>query len=176
MFFIQFISDQHRRLTLLAVVVWLNSFASAAALEQNELDANRALWDSYNILNYDYVMHWATRRDAIRPALVSVRGGIIVAVKSDSPVPYSPQSFLTIEESFDKLQLALDSNAFQVDAQFDHLLGFPSFVNIDRHELVADEEERYSASELFVVAEPGSSIMCMLTLTFLGCSRRRRGT
>jgi len=158
---------------LLSVLACLILPAAALAFEQSELDANRALWNSHGISDYDYVMQWLCRCvPGNRAALVSVRGETIVSVVyQDTRSTADPRFFLTIEQSFDKLQHALDANADGITAEFHPFLGYPRFVAIDHSRMIADEEQSYRASDLTVIPEPSALMLGFLALAAMGIIR-----
>ena len=149
---------------------------TALALEQNELDTHRAEWNSHNISDYDYIMRWGSRRDlGTDPALVSVRKDTIVAaVDPDTLTPYNPHDFLTINQSFDVLQHALDVSALEIMADFDAFLGYPRFVRIVYR--VPDDVDFYRADNLLIVPEPSGATLLALALLAMGVTKRACGS
>jgi hypothetical protein len=150
--------------------------AAALALEQSELDANRALWDSHNITSYDY----QAQRDcfctpeAVRPAIVSVRMDAITSVVDAQTLEArSPADFLTINTMFDRLQQAINSDDLVIDAQFDSTLGHLRFFRID-HPILADDDYSWTVQNLNVVPEPGSLSLGFITLAICAAQFRTR--
>jgi hypothetical protein len=159
------------------IAVFMTPAAAALALDQSELDANRALWDSYNITNYDYQGHLNCfcTPESVRSAIVSVRmDSIVSVVDAQTLVPRSPADFLTVDTMFDRLQQALNSDGLIIDAQFDSTLGHPRFFRIDEP-ILADDDYAWTIEKLTVVPEPGS--LALGILAFGACctaSRHRR--
>jgi hypothetical protein len=138
---------------------------AALALTQGELDASRNVWNANGSDDYDYFMQrdCFCFEDYIRPGLVEVRAGAISAVTdADTLQPLDPQFFLTVDELFDVLQSAIDAPAFEIQAQFDNTLGYPTSIFIDEVENIADEEVAYVARDLTLVPEPTSLVLAIL--------------
>lgn len=148
------------------VAAFLIPAAAALALDQTELDANRALWDSHNITSYDYraQLDCFCTPESVRPAIVSVRMDAIASVVDAQTLePRGPADFLTIDAMFDRLQQALNSDDPVIDAQFDSTLGHPSFFRID-HPILADDDYSWTVENLTVVPEPGGMALVLITL------------
>jgi hypothetical protein len=89
----------------------------------------------------------------IRPGLVQVRSDAITAVTdAETLQPLDPQFFLTVDGLFDELQRAIDLPAFDIQAQFDSTLGYPTNFGIDFIQGVADDEIFYTARDLHILA------------------------
>jgi hypothetical protein len=64
-----------------------------------------------------------------------------IYVETELPVPANLRSHLTtIDGLFDKIQDAIDDNAFMIHVEYDTELGYPRSIAIDYDEHVADEE------------------------------------
>lgn len=137
---------------------WLlvSGFAlESLALTQAELDAGRNLWNSFGSDDYDYFMQRSCFcfGDFVRPGLVEVRSGAITSVTdADTFQPLDPQFFLTVDGLFGELQNAIDTSAFNIQAQFDNALGYPTSFSIDYIQNVADDEIAYTAADVHFVA------------------------
>ena len=73
---------------------------------------------------------------------------------------------------FDKMQLALETSGIQVDADFDSLLGFPSFFRID-NPMLGDDEFAYTVQSLAVVPEPSTLLLALMAVVSLSTHRRK---
>jgi uncharacterized protein DUF6174 len=148
-------------LARLFAIALLYPAADARALDLNELNAHRAAWNSHNVSDYNYIMQWQCRCSTNAPALVSVRSNTIVSVvNANTFEPLPNESFLTIDESFDRLQEALPQLNRIVNAEFDPLLDYPRFVSID-NPMLADEEVIYRADNLAAVPEPTGVVLAL---------------
>ena len=149
--------------------------ATAFALDQTDLDTNRSLWDSQSASDYDYFLQRSCFcfPDTRRPGLVSVRSGVItMVIDAETSAMLDPQSFLRVDELFDTLQDAIDTNAFEINSQFDNILGYPRSFSIDYFAMIADDEIYYTARDLVVVPEPASGLLMLLGLVAV-CQRCR---
>ncbi|HEY3393295.1 MAG TPA: DUF6174 domain-containing protein [Lacipirellulaceae bacterium] len=156
------------------VAAFLTPAATALALDQPELDANRALWDSHNITNYDFQaqVECFCPPDLVRPAVVSVRmDSIASVVDAQTFEPRNPADYLTIDAMFDRLQQALNSDDLVIDAQFDSTLGHPSFFRIDEP-ILADDEYSWTVEKLTVVLEPGGLALGLVAFAVLAGALR----
>jgi hypothetical protein len=147
----------------------------AAQLTQIDLDANRSLWESSNISNYDFVLSIGCFCDPqeVRPGIVSVRSDLIVSViDAQTHEPRSHGNFLTIDNLFDRAQVALNSGDIQIDAEFDSTLGFPRLLRTDDL-LLGDDDVTYTINSLTVVPEPSAQLIG-LSLFIIGMKRKSR--
>jgi hypothetical protein len=163
-------------LSYLAIVLLFHSLtpSAAIALDQPELDLNRALWNSFNISNYDFILGRSCFCDpvTIRPGLVMVRMDAIAAVvDAVTHEPRNPQDFFTIDASFDLLQQSLNTPDIVVTAEFDLQFGYPREFGFDIPQL-ADDEIIYEISALRIVPEPATSALNVVALVTLGTLRR----
>jgi hypothetical protein len=156
------------------VAAWVPPAAAALALDQAELDANRTLWDSHNITSYDFRAQLGCfcPPELVRPAIVSVRMDAIASVVDAQTLePRSPADFLTIDAMFDRLQQALNSDDLVIDAQFNSILGHPSFFRID-HPILADDDYSWTVENLTVVPEPNGAALGLVAFAVLAGALR----
>ena len=148
----------------------------AFALDQTELDSNRALWNSFNTSDYDFILGRSCFCDPVtlRPGLVMVRADAIFAVvDAVTHEPRNPQNFFTIDKSFDRIQESLNTPDTVVTAEFDPHLGYPRMFGFDIPQL-ADDEIIYTISALQIVPEPAASTSVAIALAMLSSCRRVR--
>lgn len=93
-----------------------------------------------------------------RPMTVFERNGEITRATyadTNEPVPDNVRNSLqTVDQRFAQLQNAYDNGAATVNVEYDAQFGFPTSVFIDQSEMIADEEVRYSITNLGI-ALPG---------------------
>lgn len=165
---------------LLAALIAAGSPGRALALDQLELDANRALWDLQGISNYDFLMQTICfcLPEVTRPGVVSVRSGAITSViDAETSEERDPGSFLTVDGLFDVLQEALDQEADWILAEFDGASGYPHSIDVDYSLGASDDELSYRARGLVVVPEAGgrtAGLAAWLALGALWRSARHR--
>jgi hypothetical protein len=170
--------DRRRTLFMVAclfVLAIFHSSMAAASLTQSELDAQRAVWSSHNITDYDFIMQrqCLCTDDVVRPGIVAVRGDAILAVTDEETLaPLDPQYFFTIDGLFDLLQHGVDLNADDITANFHAQLGYPSFMRIDYDLGIADEEDIILARDLTIVPEPGFTLYGLLAAAAIGWFHR----
>ena len=167
-----------RRLFMVASVLaiaLIYSSKAAGSLTQSELDAQRALWASHNVSDYDFIMQRQCLciGDIVRPGVVAVRSDAILSVTDEETLaPLDPQYFFTINGLFDRLQHGLDVDADDIVVSFHSPLGYPTFMRIDYDAIVADEEDIFTARDLAVVPEPGSALLGLLAAVAIRCCHR----
>jgi hypothetical protein len=119
--------------------------------ERERLEQARAQWRSQGLSDYRFTFRRICfcAPSATEPAEVTVRGGVIVSVRSVADgSPVDPQFYFTIEGLFGLLSDAIDAGAAQVRADYDPGRGHPTSGYIDRNEMIADEELGFTATDL----------------------------
>lgn len=143
----------HSAATAAGLVLLLAACLPTATTEHNELERNRARWDSRAPAAYEFVFRRSCECLPEQTALmrVTVRGGEVESVvdvqsgEEVSPATYRP---MTIDQIFAEIEKALNSRAHLVEVSYDPELGYPAAVFIDHHETMVDDEFSYTASEL----------------------------
>ncbi len=121
---------------------------------QDELDAARARWESFNPENYSFQFNWQCFciQEFVARVTVTVRNGAVTEViRVEDGQPVSEQfsdDFVTVDALFDRIQEAIDQGAASIRAQFDPASGLPEEVFIDRNFMIADEEIGWNAGDL----------------------------
>lgn len=120
---------------------------------QEQLDDMRALWKAQWTRNYTMVQQlWCfCTTDFTRPIKVTISNGRIKQStanyynwrKESVPVLNWPTLF-TVEWFFDLIQDAIDQGVASIDVEFDGQRWYPTKINIDFNELIADEEKYYT--------------------------------
>ena len=126
------------------------------SLTQDELDANRDLWELHDVDSYDFVLQRICHclEDARRPGRVKVRGGVITAVfDPETNRLLNPNRYLTVDSLFNELQDAIHRPADGIRTQFDPTFGFPWNLNIDFDWGIADEELIYVARDFELLGD-----------------------
>ena len=110
------------------------------------VDQARALWESQNPRSYHFRLRytvWEPKKVEYE-ALVSVKNGqkrVYQVTQGGRPTSdYDPNDFPTIEELFDRLELAVFRAARQVQVQYDPQRGFPVRCLIDDHQFGVSDE------------------------------------
>lgn len=85
--------------------------------------------------------------DHLGPFQVEVENGVVVfATRDGEAVPLD--RVLTVEDLFDLLEEAYDTDAERVDVEYDAAFGFPTSLYIDQSRGIADEEIGYTVTDL----------------------------
>jgi hypothetical protein len=158
----------------IAVLSFTLTPSVASALDLAEIESRRALWQSQNIADYDFVLGRSCfcDPDFTRPGLVMVRMNSIVAVfDAQTHEPRRLQDFFTIDAAFDSLR---DSLLFQpttlVIAEFDPQLGYPRRIRFDDPGLF-DDDITFGIFDFRVVPEPASLVLIVSAVAT--CTARR---
>ena len=108
------------------------------ASERADLAANRALWESLGISDYNLTTLLTCFCIDVAPVTVEVRGGVVSGV-----IPADAPSFnvLTVEDLFNKLSAAIDVPVDSLRVTYDPATGIPLDLRIDQDFGIADEEE-----------------------------------
>jgi hypothetical protein len=134
-------------------------------LTQTELDMNRNLWNAQGVDDYTFFVRRSCfcLPELTRPAWVDVRNDVITNVTdAETLQSLEVHSFPSIDDLFGELQSALDLPAYLIQAQFQASLGYPTFINIDREEILADDVTSYVVRDLTVVPEPTSLLLGLI--------------
>ena len=124
------------------------------AVEQQRLDDNEAKWDSYSG-DGGYVMtltnncycppEWRgpfqvtvnSTGDAISAVYVEGSQADLLGTSASSN---RLRGMITIDSAFDKIQQALDQDAYDLEVTYDMTAGYPTAISIDWDVMIADEE------------------------------------
>jgi hypothetical protein len=128
------------------------------AQNTRELNRNRQLWNSKNILNYRYTYSNGCFciPEARGPVVIEVRNGVttsITSVATGQPVsnPEFFERYNTIPKLFDVVGEAIAQKADRIDARYDGQFGYPIQINIDYSFQQADEEVFISIENFQVI-------------------------
>ena len=141
---------QSLRLLLLSSLV-----ACTPSTAQSELDDARAKWDREDPGAYQFKFSRSCECDpeVFREKLVTVSGDMITGAMytdDNTAVPTTAYSaIMTVRGSFDRIQDAIDEDAYSIHVTYDPTLGYPSRVSIDYSLDIADEEFSAHTDELY---------------------------
>jgi hypothetical protein len=164
------------RLNFFALVLFSLSLTpgAAVALDLAELELNRALWNSHNISDYDFILGRSCFCDPlfVRPGLVMVRqDAISTVIDAETHEPRRLGDFFTIDAAFDSLRDSFHSQSITiVTAEFDPQLGYPRRIRYDEPELF-DDDITYGILAFRVVPEPASVFLALIALATLRVRR-----
>jgi len=159
-----FINMNSHRFSALAVGAVSLAFVYGCAIfdvdtgtPQENLDANRAVWNASGIA--DYSMRFQRLCSYCDPdwlvsVKVTVTGGTVVeAVDWDTgnPAPFEPWAYYTVSDLFDLIQNAIVKNAVELRVRYDAELGFPADVNIDVSRIQLSDDFRSEVRSLTAI-------------------------
>jgi hypothetical protein len=122
-------------------------------LIQQDLNSYRRLWDDSLMVDYDYTSQVSCfcMPSFTTPKHVEVRAGEIVSTTNMKTHDFS-EEFVSLTESFDNVQVAIDNRYYRIDITFNRALGYPSSYSYDINPGMADEEQ---SVEIFDVINMG---------------------
>lgn len=125
-----------------------------AGLQQAELDAALAKWESQGIDTYEYRFSNACEclPETSGPIIITVFNDEVTAVRRpDDAAGLPPRDggpAPTIPELFETVQSAIVEGADSITVEYDEEFGFPTQLTIDWDAGLADEETIYTAEDL----------------------------
>jgi hypothetical protein len=123
-------------------------------LQQAELDAAKANWESQGIETYEYRFSNACEclPETSGPIIITVFDGEVTGVRRpDDAAGFPPRNggpTPTIPELFETVQSAIDEGADSITVEYDAETGLPKAIVIDWDAGLADEETSYTAGDL----------------------------
>jgi Family of unknown function (DUF6174) len=125
----------------------MTQLAASNNLNLRRLKFNRNLWNQQNISNYRYTLSNSCFciPEARGPVVIEVRNGQTTSITSVATglTVANPEFFRqynTVPKLFNVIKDAIDRNAFSLNVQYNHRLGYPTQINIDYSSQLADEE------------------------------------
>ena len=125
-----------------------------------ELDTAEKLWKDQGLKNYDFTLerHCFCPEDWRGPVNIEVRGGAAVSVTYVSNGLAVTEGKFDNADTIDKLFTMLedayagkgdfDQIADSIDVTYDAQMGYPTYLFIDVSQLMADEEQGYTVTNL----------------------------
>ncbi|MBE9205146.1 hypothetical protein IQ244_01060 [Nostoc sp. LEGE 06077] len=119
-----------------------------------QLKVNRQLWNQQRLANYRFTFSRSCfcLPKATQPVVITVRNGqvaSITAVNNNEPVDAELfQQYNTIPKLFGIIDDAITRKASSLTVKYDPQLGYPTQINIDYNQQVADEELFLTISNL----------------------------
>ncbi|CAB9520961.1 expressed unknown protein [Seminavis robusta] len=92
---------------------------------QNDLNRERAKWESMGIINYDYKHQVFGDTSAVYPLSTQVRGGGVVSYVDGNNQPITWLKPVTLGSWFGFIQTHMDSGARSIQVSYDPTRGFP---------------------------------------------------
>ncbi|WP_315789158.1 DUF6174 domain-containing protein [Fischerella sp. JS2] len=111
-----------------------------------QLQKNRQLWNQQKLSHYRYTFRRSCfcAPKATEPAVIEVRNGKVVSItdaNTGKPVGSEIfQKYNSIPKLFDVIQNAIARNASSLTVKYNPKLGYPTQINIDYDQQMADEE------------------------------------
>lgn len=121
------------------------------------LDENRTKWKTAAAQRYQFRFQRSCfcLPDYTRAVHLTVNDSRVEAAEfADTNEAVDPEHFgryETVEALFELIAEAIEGGAARIDAEFDGELGYPVNLYIDRHLMMADEEQGFEAGELVIL-------------------------
>lgn len=118
-----------------------------------DLERAAALWAGQDLASYTYVFDQSCFCGFTGPVRLTVTDGAVVAAQSlpgssDPDTAQDPTWFPTIDELFDRLRSAVESDPVVFLVTYDSILGFPASASVDISEQIADEEYAFEVRDV----------------------------
>jgi hypothetical protein len=126
--------------------------AACKSVVPSEFTKNEKLWDSKNLLDYNFTLqrNCFCPEDRRGPVDIQVRNGIPTSIVYPATGAAANADFFsdvdTVDEIMAILKKAYTDKAARVDVTYDAVNGFPLTIYIDVSELMADEEQGYNVT------------------------------
>lgn len=120
----------------------------------NQLVAARMRWEQGEPQAYRYIVRLSCFCGDVRPVEVHVVNGTVVAVRdpaTNESLPLTDHRARPVEGLFDVIQDAIGSDAHMLKTTYDPVLGFPTAIEIDYAERMADDEMYWTATGFTVL-------------------------
>lgn len=143
------LSEAQADLAMLEEEQPMSEDAEAAQLQQN-----RQKWAQQNLESYRYTLQVGCfcPPEVRQPVVVEVRNGkvaSIAAVESGKSVnPEYFQDYDSVAKLFEIVEDAIAQDAYRLDIAYDETLGYPTQINIDYNQYMADEERYLTIKNL----------------------------
>lgn len=134
--------------------------------EYNRLYRNRELWYSYagseeNNYDMEFERRCYCPWDYLGPFLMKVREGEVSggSYKDDGEVitdAYFLEAFLNVEKAFELIETTLDNGYHRFEVEYNETAGYPSYIYIDYHHMIADDEIEYNIRNVMLKDDPTS--------------------
>jgi hypothetical protein len=117
------------------------------------LDEARQLWRESGVVDYEVTaqMTCYCPQDLVQPIRLAVEGGKVVSSEGlEQPLENLTREGaqrLTVEGLFRFVAEAERREAQTLEVTYDPRYGFPTFINYDGHEMIADDERQYRLSD-----------------------------
>ena len=137
--------------TGIQLVILSSVVLPGVSLADDELAANRSVWEAASIASYEYRYEKTCdcHRDTPAETIVTVENGLIVGVRYDrddylEEIPVAEGNyrwFRSIDDLFDLVEAAMGSAA-TLRVTYEPALGYPAYIYIDYdHAMVGEEVE-----------------------------------
>ncbi|HJS18427.1 MAG TPA: DUF6174 domain-containing protein [Anaerolineales bacterium] len=147
-----------RKILFILMAVVLTACASVGAAS-SEFDQAQDKWQEADISHYSFELTYSCfcAFTSDMPLIIEVQDGEIVSMEYKNGNEIDPASYelfekyATINRIFAELEMALNGGADSVTVTYDETYGYPTQVNIDFDQQVADEEIYLTISNLEVL-------------------------
>lgn len=140
------------RLAVLLLVALGPGACSEAAAPVTNLEIAAARWAREGALDYQFVLDRVCECLVTGPVLVTVADDEVVGAQalegSSAPGTYpDPSGFPSVDQLFEQLRSALDSDPLRFEVSYDDEVGFPVQADVDVSAEMADDEILFTISD-----------------------------
>lgn len=131
--------------------------ATGLRRETNDLEQARQLWRAQNLHTYAFILQRSCFCANVHPLYVAVFADTVAGVIDlETGSQVDSQLGKTVEDLFTFVQRAIDQRAHVIRAEYDAGKGFPTEIDYDGAERIADDEIFFRASDVHPISPPGN--------------------
>lgn len=137
-------------LPLILVLLTFSCVKNTEVLPEEELSVEEQKWRDQNLASYEFTLQISCFciREYTLPKRVVVQNNEVVQVDDTPYKEFNDSAIQTIDGYFDFIRETRKQNPDEEEITYDTDLGYPTFIFFDISYQMADEEIRYTISEL----------------------------
>jgi hypothetical protein len=137
-------------LPLILVLLTFSCVKNTEVLPEEELSVEEQKWRDQNLASYEFTLQISCFciREYTLPKRVVVQNNEVVQVDDTPYKEFNDSAIQTIDGYFDFIRETRKQNPDEEEITYDTDLGYPTYIFFDISYQMADEEIRYTISEL----------------------------
>ncbi|MCH1431451.1 MAG: DUF6174 domain-containing protein [Flavobacteriaceae bacterium] len=137
-------------LPLILVLLTFSCVKNTEVLPEEELSVEEQKWRDQNLKSYEFTLQISCFciREYTLPKRVVVQNNEVVQVDGTPYEELNDSAIQTIDDYFDFIRETRKQNPDEEEITYDTDLGYPTYIFFDISYQMADEEIRYTISEL----------------------------